>query len=343
MSLEDVEEFIETNCYLPKCTPASEIARNGGFLLAEEIFLQQEKIEEIFLHLIQLEQRLDHTQMALKNLSVEKVNGFTDSRPDFIGEEYPSNLESLLQIECFQVKPAPAGIGGLMVSPNIGPYKVSWSGPSSGNIPFMPCTEGAIQIPNLLAGMYTVTVSNTSGNIGTCSFVITQNNNDVCSELNAPTCRQAILNVLQEEAFATPSDCKQWEGEQCTKSGPIYRLGNVGIGTSVSRSGFSLAVKGGIVTDRLRVELCESQGWCDYVFFDGYPLLPLSQVASYIKEHNHLPGTVSQQQVIEDGGIEVRSVKLDQQKKIEEAYLHLIALNKRKEILKSAVSQLYTH
>ena len=343
MSLEEVGEFIEANGHLPNCTPASEVSMNGGFLLADEVFRQQVKIEEIFLYLIQLEQRLDHTQMALTNLSAEKAKEFSDSRPAIIGEEFPNNLDNLLQIECFQVKPAPAGIGGVMVSPNLGPYKVSWSGPSSGNIPFMPCAEGAIQIPNLLAGLYTVTVSNAADNIGTCSFVITQNNTNVCNALNSPACRQAILNVLQEEAFSTPSDCQQWDGEQCTKSGPIYRLGNVGIGTSVSRSGFSLAVKGGIVTDKLRVELCESQGWCDYVFFDGYPLLSLSQVASYIKEHNHLPGTVSQQQVIEDGGIEVRSVKLDQQKKIEEAYLHLIALNKRKEALKSAVSQLYTH
>jgi hypothetical protein len=343
MSLQEVGEFIEANNHLPNCTPASEVSMNGGFLLADETFRQQEKIEEIFLHLIRLEQRLDRGQIGLTNLSAEKAEEFSTSRPAFIGEEFPNSIDNLLQIECFQVKPAPAGIGGVMVSPNLGPYKVSWSGPSSGNIPFMPCAEGAIQIPNLLAGLYTVTVSNASGNIGTCSFVITQNNTNVCSALSSPACRQAILNVLQEEAFSTPSNCEQWEGEQCTKSGPIYRLGNVGIGTSVGRSGFSLAVKGGIVADKLRVELCESQGWCDYVFFDGYPLLSLSQVASYIKEHNHLPGTVSQQQVLEDGGIEVRSVKLDQQKKIEEAYLHLIALNKRKETLKSAVSQLYTH
>jgi hypothetical protein len=205
----------------------------------------------------------------------------------------------------------------------------------------MPCAEGAIQIPNLLAGLYVVTVSNISGNIGTCSFTITQNNSNTCTALNSPSCRQAILNVLQEEAFSTPSDCEQWEGDQCSKADPIFRLGNVGIGTSVGRSGFSLAVKGGIVTDRLRVELCESQGWCDYVFREGYPLTPLNEIKSFIAEHRHLPGTISQAEVISNDGIELKSVKLDQQKKIEEAYLHLIALNKRKEMLKSEINALH--
>ncbi|HAD15085.1 MAG TPA: hypothetical protein DCF33_21895 [Saprospirales bacterium] len=341
MPLKDVEAYIEEHNRLPNTTSATEIALNGGFLLADETIRQQEKIEEIFLHLISLNERLSRTQ---KSMGIHLLNESTYENyksENNINEQFSTNVENLLQIECFQVKPAPAGIGGIKVSPDLGPYKVSWSGPSSGNIPFMPCAEGAIQIPNLIAGLYVVTVSNVSGNIGTCSFTITQNNSNTCAALNSPSCRQAILNVLQEEAFSTPSDCEQWEGDQCSKTDPIFRLGNVGIGTSVGRSGFSLAVKGGIVTDRLRVELCESQGWCDYVFREGYPLTPLNEIKSFVTEHKHLPGTISQAEVISNDGIELKSVKLDQQEKIEEAYLHLIALNKRKELLKSEINALH--
>lgn len=338
MPLKDVEAYIEEHNRLPNTTSATEIALNGGFLLADETIRQQEKIEEIFLHLISLNERL---ALAQKRVGIHLLNeaSYENYQSESnINEPFLTNVENLLQIECFQVKPAPAGIGGIKVSPDLGPYKVSWSGPSSGNIPFMPCTEGAIQIPNLIAGLYVVTVSNISGSIGTCSFTITQNNSNTCAALNSPSCRQAILNVLQEEAFSTPSDCEQWEGDQCSKTDPIFRLGNVGIGTSVGRSGFSLAVKGGIVTDRLRVELCESQGWCDYVFSEGYPLTPLNEIKSFVTEYRHLPGTISQAEVISNDGIELKSVKIDQQKKIEEAYLHLIALNKRKELLKSDIN-----
>ncbi|MBK6996540.1 MAG: hypothetical protein IPH31_17000 [Lewinellaceae bacterium] len=88
------------------------------------------------------------------------------------------------------------------------------------------------------------------------------------------------------------------------------------------------------MTDKLRVELCErGVGWCDYVFDKGYPLQTLLEVESFIKKNKHLPGSVTQNEVTENGGFEMRSVKLDHQKKIEEAYLHLIALDKKKQEL----------
>ncbi|HAD12841.1 MAG TPA: hypothetical protein DCF33_10445, partial [Saprospirales bacterium] len=62
---------------------------------------------------------------------------------------------------------------------------------------------------------------------------------------------------------------------------------------------------------------------------------------AYIQEHRHLPGTISQSEVVEEGGFEVRNVKLDHQIKIEEAYLHLIELNKKKEALKLRINSLY--
>jgi hypothetical protein len=186
----------------------------------------------------------------------------------------------------------PEGLGVFRLV--IGHATVSWSGAGNGHLLNVIC-NGAVRINNLSAGTYTVTVTNVSGFLGTCSFSISNGIAPNCAIFNDPICKQAILNLLEDEAFNTPPECKQWEGDPCSDAGEIYRIGNVGIGTGVGKSGYSLAVKGGIVTDRFRVELCESGlGWCDFVFEDGYPLLSLKDVESYIKAYKHFPGSVTQ-------------------------------------------------
>ena len=333
MPLDEVKHFIQENGYLPNITSAKEIKQLGGFLLEEEAVHQQEKIEEIFLYLIQAQHRLNKLDNRLSAITPNFIEG-SSFLPAYTGDEYPSNHSDLLQIECFQIKPAPDGIGGITLTGGSGPYNLMWNGPSSGNMNNITCTGGAIQIQHLVAGPYSLVVSNASGVVGTCSFTISTGGlSSTCDILSDPFCKQAILKMLEDEAYDTPPNCKQWEGDPCSHEDDIYHLGNVGIGTSVGRAGYSLAVKGGIVTDKFRVELCERLGWCDYVFEEGYPMLPLLEAESYIKNHKHLPGTITQNEVTENGGFEMRSVKIDHQVKIEEAYLHLIALNKQKEAL----------
>ncbi len=337
--LEDVKAYLAQEGHLPGCTPAGVIAQEGGFLLDEETVHQQEKIEELFLYLINAQHRLDQLETQLLSFTLpEKVP------IEYKGREFEERsngaINPLLQIECFQIKAAPNGIGGIMVSPDSGPYNVSWSGAGNGHLQNVAC-NGAIRINNLSAGNYTVTVTNAAGLLGTCNFSISSGGGDPinCAIFSDPFCKQAIVEMLENEAFNTPPDCKQWEGAPCSNEGQIYRLGNVEIGTSIGKAGYSLAVKGGIVTDKFRVELCErSPGWCDYVFDEDYPLQPLLEVESYIKANKHLPGSVTQNEVTENGGFEMRSVKLDHQRKIEEAYLYLIALDKKKKELQTRIS-----
>ena len=332
--LIEVKDYLAKKGHLPGCTAAAVIAQEGGFMLDEETVHQQEKIEQIFLHLINAQHRLDHLEAQLPSFTLPEK--FPD---EFIGKEYDESRDKainyLLQIECFQIKSAPNGIGGIMVSPDGGPYNVSWSGAGNGHLPNVAC-NGAIQINNLSAGNYTVTVTNAAGFLGTCNFSISSGGGDPinCEIFSDPYCQKSIVEMLEAETFSTSPDCKQWEGDPCSHKGDIYRLGNVEIGTSMGKAGYSLAVKGGIVTDKFRVQLCEkAPGWCDYVFEEGYPLQPLLEVESFIKAHKHLPGSVTQNEVTENGGFEMRSVKLEHQKKIEEAYLYLIALDKKKKEL----------
>jgi hypothetical protein len=58
LSLEDLEKYIQQNKHLPKTKSADEIKKEEGIDAAETLLNHQEKIEEIFLHLIELDKQL---------------------------------------------------------------------------------------------------------------------------------------------------------------------------------------------------------------------------------------------------------------------------------------------
>ncbi|MBK7936956.1 MAG: hypothetical protein IPJ82_07580 [Lewinellaceae bacterium] len=248
----------------------------------------------------------------------------------------------VVQIECFQINPALAGVangtGGIVVAPGGGPFNISWNG---GQINDLQC-DGTIKITGLAAGNYIITVSNGSGVVGTCAFSITVGTSADCSIFEDPACRQAIVEMISAEAFSAPPDCRQWEGDPCSHDGNIYRLGNVGIGTDKMRSGYSIAVKDGILTDKFRVELCETSGWCDYVFDPGYPLPGLYELEQYLNVYRHLPGSISQDECRKMAVLKCAASRLiNRKKKIEEGYLYLIELNNKKKELQKKLTAYY--
>ena len=100
----------------------------------------------------------------------------------------------------------------------------------------------------------------------------------------------------------------------------------------VNISTYNLYVKGGILTEEMRVSL--SSTWADYVFANDYDLKPLSEVEAFIAENKHLPNVPSAAQVKEEG-INVAEMARIQQEKIEELTLYIIAQNKRIEALEA--------
>lgn len=104
--------------------------------------------------------------------------------------------------------------------------------------------------------------------------------------------------------------------------------GKVGIGTTNPQS--ALAVNGTITAKELKVTLI---GWSDYVFKEGYQLMPLNQVEEFIKANNHLPDVPSENEVLEDG-INVGEMNAVLLKKIEELTLYVIELKKELDLLK---------
>lgn len=100
---------------------------------------------------------------------------------------------------------------------------------------------------------------------------------------------------------------------------------NIGIGTS-NTQGYKLAVNGSAIFTRVKVKA--ESGWPDYVFGKGYPLPDLTQLASYITEHKHLPG-ITPAALVAHEGIDIGVQQMALLKKVEELTLYLIDENKK--------------
>jgi hypothetical protein len=95
--------------------------------------------------------------------------------------------------------------------------------------------------------------------------------------------------------------------------------------SGVNVANYNLFVKGGILTEEVRVSLAST--WADYVFAKDYILKPLSEVERFINTNGHLPNVPSAKQVKEEG-VELGEMAKIQQEKIEELTLYVIEQNK---------------
>lgn len=121
-------------------------------------------------------------------------------------------------------------------------------------------------------------------------------------------------------------------GNGSTDFGSFPTMGGGG-----SVANYKLFVKGGILTEELRVALVST--WADYVFNKDYKLKPLSEVEQFINTNGHLPNVPSAAKIKEEG-LELGGMSVIQQEKIEELTLYLIQQNKEIELLKAQVKAL---
>jgi hypothetical protein len=73
MPLEAVAEFVETNHHLPGVPSAAEVAEAGGILINRATEINLEKIEELFLHLIELKEENEALKASLE-ATKERLN-----------------------------------------------------------------------------------------------------------------------------------------------------------------------------------------------------------------------------------------------------------------------------
>jgi len=108
--------------------------------------------------------------------------------------------------------------------------------------------------------------------------------------------------------------------------------GGVGIGTTNPQT--KLAVNGTITTKEVKVT---NSGWSDFVFEDGYNLMPLAELEQSIKENGRLPGIPSSEEVAANG-ISLGEMQAKFLQKIEELTLYMIELKTENEELKERVT-----
>jgi uncharacterized coiled-coil protein SlyX len=114
-------------------------------------------------------------------------------------------------------------------------------------------------------------------------------------------------------------------------TGRIY-IGNtmdaVSYPTLSATSQYRLMVEGGILTERVKVSLRNSvANWSDYVFANDYKLMPLNEVAEFVKTNKHLPGIDSAEDLVKNG-LDLGEMQSKQMGKIEELTLYVIEQNK---------------
>ena len=110
----------------------------------------------------------------------------------------------------------------------------------------------------------------------------------------------------------------------------INRNGQVGIGVTNfgTDNTFKLFVKGGIRTEKAKIDVASQSSWGDYVFEPTYRLAPLNEIETYIKAHKHLPGVPSAATLVKKG-LDLGKMHKIQMVKIEELTLHTISQEKK--------------
>jgi hypothetical protein len=122
-------------------------------------------------------------------------------------------------------------------------------------------------------------------------------------------------------------------------SSPVKRMtismnGNVGIGNANPDQ--KLTVNGKIKCEEVDVVVDVP---ADYVFENDYSLMPLTEVARYIRENKHLPN-VPNAQTLKENGWPVGEMNNKLLEKVEELTLYLIELKKENDALKDRLNKL---
>lgn len=117
----------------------------------------------------------------------------------------------------------------------------------------------------------------------------------------------------------------------------VKQDGRVGIGTNTPDGNYMIDVAGKARACEVRVM---NAGWCDYVFADNYNLMPISQLADYIRKNRHLPEMPSEAEVMAEGGFDVGAMNQALLKRSEENTLYIIALEEELRIMKAEIEAL---
>lgn len=113
------------------------------------------------------------------------------------------------------------------------------------------------------------------------------------------------------------------------------RIGNV----TTSHDGYKLYVEEGILTEKVKVAIKNSEDWFDNVFEKDYALMPLNELTKYIEKNKHLPEVPTTSDVLKQG-IDLGKMNGILLKKVEELTLYLIDMKKELEQTKKDLEEI---
>lgn len=108
---------------------------------------------------------------------------------------------------------------------------------------------------------------------------------------------------------------------------------------AAATGGYRLLVKGGMMTEKIKVAVAGTTDWADYVFEPSYKLMSLDNVESFVKENKHLPNVPSADEMSKNG-LDVLQTSAKLMEKIEELTLYMIEINKEIKALKKENQEL---
>lgn len=198
---------------------------------------------------------------------------------------------------------------------------------------------------NIFMGVSVGWASSGNGNIlignGTGAYQTGSNNIILGLIPNGPVSRDNQLFIENGWDDYAPLIWGDFDADQIKLNGKVgvgYGFGSYPTDAGgVDVSAYNLFVKGGILTEAVRVSL--ESAWADYVFEKNYDLKPLSEVEQFIIDNGHLPNVPSAKQVKEQG-IDLGEMAKIQQEKIEELTLYIIELNKKLEAQEKKIEAL---
>jgi hypothetical protein len=122
--------------------------------------------------------------------------------------------------------------------------------------------------------------------------------------------------------------------------------GRVKIGdVNTNVDGYKLYVEQGILTEKVKVAIKNSDDWFDHVLKQDYKLIPLSDLDKYIKTNNHLPDIPTTEEVMKNG-LDLGKMNGLLLKKVEELTRYIIDIKndldqtkKELEIMKTKVEK----
>lgn len=193
--------------------------------------------------------------------------------------------------------------------------------------------NGIFNVPNSTTNLFLrtngqnrLTIVNSSGYVG-INTTTPGYNLDVNGTISATTLRMGGAAVVSSQWVTSSTNIN-------------YTAGMVSIGTTTAPVGYKLAVGGKILSEEVVVRL--QSNWPDYVFNKDFQLLPLSEVARYVKQNKHLPGVPTAVEVAENG-IAVGEMNAILLRKIEELTLYVIELKNENEQQQKLLEELKTN